>query len=311
MGFFAVTYIWAPKTGTVDGSLVSEYMARLEKIDPEVKSWWMPAGRENDPVSVGDVKCHGRSCPSCGKHSKTVYTAGWACLSAGCPEHFEFGHPVDPEGLVYNDMFLLERHDHQELLPLPPAVPALPVAKEASYGTEAEFKRGIVCPKCGFCSRRVYWWGWACENEIAGCDFKHIVAFTNYPLSNVEEERTAMDDRRRRLGSTDPSIKRMAVPGGGYLIDMFGFPNSEGLIGGAVAVLRATPKTCSLPNGPDSMYLEMQNEDLKLQRNPARAKGSRREELTSHFAFNYVSGPLFHLLKLIKLHLKGRANTKV
>ncbi|KAK7974121.1 hypothetical protein PG989_015969 [Apiospora arundinis] len=31
----------------------------------------------------------------------------------------------------------------------------------------------------------------------------------------------------------------------------------------------------------------MQNEDLKLRRNPARAKGSRREELTSHFAFNY------------------------
>ncbi|KAK8040511.1 hypothetical protein PG991_000299 [Apiospora marii] len=285
MGFFAITYMWAHKTPTVDGSLVPEYMARLEKVDPEVLSWWVPA--ETDSVSIGDVECDGRSCPSCGKRSKTVYTAGWACLSIDCPEHFEFGYPVDPEQLVYNEGFLLERHDHQELLPLPPAVPALPVTNETSYGTEAEFKRGIVCPKCGLCSRRVYWWGWACENENenAGCDFKHIVEFTNYPLLDVEDERKAMS--RRRLKPNDPSIVHDTASGGGYPIEMYGFPNSEGLIGGAVAILRATPETRSLQNGPDRMYQQMQNEDLKLQRNPARAKGSRREELTSHFAYNY------------------------
>lgn len=292
MGLFQITYIWAEKTTAVDGSLVSEYMARLETIDPDAQSWWMPDGYEKEPVSVGDFNCDGRSCASCGKYSKYVYTAGWTCLSVDCPKHFEFGHPVDPDKLVYSEEFLLERHDNRKFLPLPPAVPALPVANQSSYGTETEFKRGIVCPQCGLCSRRVYWWGWACENKTAGCEFKYTITFTNYPLSKVEEECAAMD-ARRAVQFIDPSIQQKTISDGGYSIDIFAFPNSEGLIGGMAARLRATPETCGLPNGPDSMYLDMQNEDLKLRRSPARAKGSRREELTSGFAFNYASVPFF------------------
>ncbi|KAK8024101.1 oxoglutarate iron-dependent oxygenase protein [Apiospora rasikravindrae] len=286
MGFFLATYVWAEKTVTVDGSSVSEYMIRLEKIDPQVKSWWMPAGHDTEPVPVGEFQCDGNSCDSCGKYSKTVYTEGWACLSMSCPEHFKFERPVSPDELIYNEVFLLERHDNRDLLPLPQAVPALPVANQMSYGTEAEFKRGIVCPQCGFCSRRVYWWGWACENESVGCDFKHIVSFTNYPLSSVEKECTSMN-ARRRLEIIDKSIQHKTISGGGYTIEMYSFPNSEGTVGGAVAVFRATPETCGMPNGPDNLYLDMQNADLRLQRNPARNKGSRREELTSHFAYNY------------------------
>ncbi|KAK8067960.1 hypothetical protein PG996_007072 [Apiospora saccharicola] len=286
LGFFMITYIWAEKTIAVDGSLVSEYMARLEKVDPGVESWWMPDRHETEPVSIGEFQCEGKSCPSCGQYSKTIYTAGWACLSMSCPRHFVFGSPVDPDALVYNQVFLLERHDNQAFLPLPPAIPALPEENKASYGTESEFKRGIVCPKCGLCSRRVHWRGWVCENKTAGCDYEYRAKFTNFPLSSVEGERKAMDSRRN-VDFIDASIKHKKISEGGYSIEMFGFPNSEGLIGGAAAVLRATPKTCKLPNGPDSMFLEMQNKDLNLQRNPARAKGSRREELTSHFAFNY------------------------
>lgn len=289
MGFFQVTYVWAEKTAAVNGGLVSEFMVRLEKVDPEVGSWWMPAGYETEPVPVGNFTCDGKSCVSCGSYSKTVYTEGWTCLSMSCQNHFEFGRPVNPHELMYNEAFLLERHDGRDLLPLPPTVPALPIANQTSYGTESEFKRGIVCPRCGLCSRRVYWWGWACENETQRCDFQHIVAFNDYPLSNVEEECTAMG-ARRRLEYADESIIHNTISGGGYTIEMYGFPNSEGLIGGAVALLRATPETCGLSNGPDQLYLAMQNEDLRLRRNPARAKGSRREELTSHFAFNYVSG---------------------
>ncbi|KAK8073793.1 hypothetical protein PG994_004692 [Apiospora phragmitis] len=286
MGFFLVTYVWAEKTIAVDNSLVSEYMVRLEKVDPQVKSWWMPASYEAEPVPVGEFQCDGKSCDRCATYSKTVYTEGWTCLSISCQNHLEFGRPVNPDELVYSEVFLLERHNNRDLLPLPQAAPALPIANQTSYGTESEFKRGIVCPQCGLCSRRVYWWGWACENEITGCNFKHIVAFTNYPLSNVNEECTAID-ARRRLEHVDASIEHKTIESGGYAIEMYGFPNSEGLIGGAVAVFRATPETCSLPNGPDNLYLAMQNEDLRLRRNPARAKGSRREELTSHFAFNY------------------------
>ncbi|KAK8070945.1 hypothetical protein PG997_011148 [Apiospora hydei] len=286
MGFFLVTYVWAEKTVAVDGSLVSEYMARLEKIDPHAKSWWMPAGHDTEPVPVGEFQCDGNSCDSCGKYSKTVYTEGWTCLSMSCPEHFGFERPLNPDGLVYNEAFLLERHDNRDILPLPPVIPTLPVANETSCGTESEFKKGIVCPQCGLCSRRVYWWGWACENESAGCGFTHMVPFTNYPLSSVKDECTVMNTRRQ-LEHIDASIEHRTTSSGGYSIEMYGFPNSEGLVGGAVAVFRATPETCGMPNGPDELYLNMQNEDLRLRRNPARAKGSRREELTSHFAFNY------------------------
>ncbi|KAK8005237.1 hypothetical protein PG990_011274 [Apiospora arundinis] len=237
MGFFQITDIWAEKTGAIDGSLVSEYMVRLEKIDPAVLSWWMPDGHKPEQIPVGAYVCDGKSCDSCGTYSKTIYTEGWVCLSMTCNEHFRFGRPIILDELKYNDAFRYERHDAQGLLPLPAVIPALPIANQTSY--------------------------------------------------EVKEEHIALRSSRAQLESTDQSILHKMTSGAGYPIEMYALPSSEGLIGGVVAVFRATPETCSLPNGPDNLYLAMQNEDLKLRRNPARAKGSRREELTSHFAFNY------------------------
>ncbi|KAK8099288.1 uncharacterized protein PG998_012529 [Apiospora kogelbergensis] len=287
MGFFQVTYVWAEKTEAADGSLVSEYMVRLEKIDLTEKSWWMPAGCESVTIPVGAYECDGKSCAVCGNYSKTIYTEGWTCLSMSCEGHFEFGRSVNPDELMYTEAFLLERHSDQGFIPLPQAIPGLPEANKTSFGTEAEFKRGIVCPDCNFCSRRVHWWGWACENTSEECGFRHSVAFNNYPLTEVEREYAAMSSRRQVGCTQDESISHLAISRGGYIIDMYAFPNSEGLVGGVASVFRATPETCALPNGPDDLYHAMQNKELKLRRNPARAKGSRREELTSHFAFNY------------------------
>ncbi|KAK8039607.1 hypothetical protein PG993_008018 [Apiospora rasikravindrae] len=52
MGFFLVTYVWAEKSVAVGGRFVPEYMTRLERVHPEVRSWWMDALQKKLPVSV-------------------------------------------------------------------------------------------------------------------------------------------------------------------------------------------------------------------------------------------------------------------
>jgi hypothetical protein len=275
MAHFQITDIWSEVSLNSKGQRIAFWMIRLEKVPSSTASWWAEKSTDiSGTYKVGEYVCNVQQCPLCHIESKHIYEQGWTCLNNKCEKHFDFDIAgVQPRQATYNQAFLRERSDSSSIQPLVPLIAPLPsttgLASTGSFGFEAEFKRGIICPQCHCCSRRIHWAYWQCENPA--CDFVHKVDFREFPIGDVtnnkrKSKKGTFDVDESLLGSWTSSIA-------GYGVETYTLPDENGLIIGTVTVFRATPEICSKANGPDELFLSLQKKELNMKRNPARCKG--------------------------------------
>ncbi|KAI0169807.1 hypothetical protein GGR52DRAFT_592408 [Hypoxylon sp. FL1284] len=300
---FVITDVWAEMTTGGQEKAVKSFKVRLQKLDLGTRSWFAPKDAsplEAGEFEVGQYTCKLIDCPSCKTSSKEKFTKGWTCLNRKCDQFFAFGgeHDVDVDSLEYNENFLRERVAYKaadnELLPLVPSVPA---DDDKSLGCEKSFKQGIVCPNCGCCSRRIKWEGWECENPE--CDY-----VLQIPIKAIPLEMTASENQKaksREMCHETIKVERSTV--GRYEITTYLLP-SEALTGedltstnlpdkdgqhfvGSVTRIRPNEGIRTRPGGLNDLYMDMQGQNISLERRGARNAGQRIEELTSHFTANF------------------------
>ncbi|KAI1181152.1 hypothetical protein F4777DRAFT_592799 [Nemania sp. FL0916] len=281
--FFFVTDIWPERQPTQrDGTSYIHYAVRLQRIDLETMSWWTPEGRgtTKDMHEVGQHYCRMITCQVCGTSSKETFRQGWCCLNKACQQFFRFLTPgVDVDTLQYHPDFLNERVHWNSDCPLPELIPDLPVLDRQSYGSEARFKRGIVCPNCSFASRRISWGGWRCEK---GCGFELSMPPRDIPMTLIKSETDKVMGRRAKFFQVDNRIRRSTHNVIGYEVSSFYLPNAlqninEADFIGAVTIFRPTRLTLERDGGVNELFHEIQRAtrqgDVELQRHPARCRG--------------------------------------
>lgn len=304
---FHVTDLWTEKINNVATGMV-----RLEKINLETESWW--SAQTTEPPTemtkfqLGNELAHTPTpakvrCKSCSQESKAIFTIGWACLHSQCAKFFDFGCAVEAEDLKYHEDFLLERTPFKVNIDgkgrdnAPPDLrPALLTEEtKLSYehsGTEAECHRGIVCPKCHGCSRRVDWDGWKCE--YAPCDFVYKLPLTSITAAEAIAsglESGVKKEKAKAKKTTDPGIRYHVYAEGLYTVTSYSIPGS--LENGSASIIGHVIhyESCAAINdqidGPDDLFSQMQIGDFNLKRKPVRCPGTRHEMLTSHWANNY------------------------
>ncbi|CZR62926.1 uncharacterized protein PAC_12823 [Phialocephala subalpina] len=283
LGWFKVTDVWRETE-------IKVWKIRFEKIDLTEKSWWAENGLYLDapaPLTPNydSPKAGSSVCQHCQKSSKEIYEQGWTCLETTCINFFKFDGNANPLGeLSYNVAFLTERTRYSGPNPGPVA-PPLPTQQDldnAHSPYDERFKKGIVCPDCGCCSRRVDWHQWACENPE--CSFVHhlnarsvsvVQAIADSPTSKILTEYTY------------PSIRTGEMIAGQWSVYEYVLPGPDGSVAGWVRLFKANGLLNQQPGGADDLFQRMQQDHFKLTRNPARCKGATSEILTSHYASNW------------------------
>ncbi|KAI2781474.1 hypothetical protein F4815DRAFT_492668 [Daldinia loculata] len=290
LDYFHITDIWQEKTREPQGPTVTIYMVRLEKAVLTSRSWWAPRGvsaPEAGEFGVGEYTCTSSACTTCQNPSKEIFEQGWTCLNTQCPRFFEFATLLDVNDLKYNVTFLRERTKYSGIPIDDERIPALPSDGKNTFGSEKEYKQGILCPKCGCCSRRIKWDGWYCEN--AECDFTHTVPIKMTPLDRIKDENKKVKSKKAApITHYNNRVKVHKTTIGGQKLKTFFLPDEDrDSYIGTITRIRPTEEAISREGGLNDLYLHLQKEDLKLERRPAKNPGCRVEELTSHFSGNF------------------------
>lgn len=260
------------------------WCVRLEKIDLSQPSWWMPKGK---PFVAGSytITAPTKVCGQCQKPSKCMFNVGWMCMNTSCPQYFTHPDLNGDQGLDYSTEFLQERTRFTGNPPGPLA-PALPTLQDGQWGTEEKHKKGIVCPKCRCCSRRIDWEEWRCENKP--CDFVHRVelqpvsaqdAISNSPVKLSKTLDYHCDDRVSRSN---------VMPLGNYTYCVYELPGIEKSCG-RVYHIRSNGTVNQHKDGSNDLFAQMQTENFGLKRNPVRNAGKTQEVVTNHWTANHVS----------------------
>jgi hypothetical protein len=309
---FHVTDVWCEKYNGI-----VRWMVRLEKIDLEGKSWWSAGTASDSPPDFISPKALGLVCSICNVRSKTIYKQGWVCLNADparevigkhkkttCPAFFDFGNYVDDKTLEFTEEFLLERTQFQGQV-TEPLVPQMPNATDkdviGALAFEESCRKGIVCPRCGCCSRRIYWEKWACENPL--CDYTSILTPQTTlasPVVSVSE-----DSKDQTFVSKSIVSTTLKLESGNSLVVKYDIPGENGEIVGNVFHYKPDTTMNGLPDGPDALFAELQVAALGLKRNASKCRGgksgglvtqqeadeqlARNEVLTAHWAHNWVA----------------------
>ncbi|KAL3418928.1 hypothetical protein PVAG01_09149 [Phlyctema vagabunda] len=283
LDWFHVTDVWCEMS---QGLKV--WKVRFEKINLAELSWWAP---KNSPAIPQDrdivsTKTPLRACLRCGKIYRKMYNAGWVCLNTGCVRYFEFEGPSDDDTTDYDEAFLNERTRFEGTVPS--SISPLPLTNSDldemdAFGIEKECKRGIVCQKCRCCTRRIDWRVWSCENPA--CDYTYQIRQTPIPIEEVvarslkKSKRFIMRGgiRVSQMTLTQYDVIEYSIPG----VD--GDENSIGFI----RHFKANGIINKQPDGPNDLFIQMQEQDFGLKRNPVRLSGHSQEVLTSHWAANW------------------------
>ncbi|KAE8454543.1 hypothetical protein EG329_000166 [Mollisiaceae sp. DMI_Dod_QoI] len=285
LGWFQITNIWRETDKKT-------WKIRFEKIDLTERSWWAakgtyPPGSAPLTPNYESPKTTIQVCGHCQNPSKLIYEQGWTCLDVQCGQFFKFeDNAVDNSKLSYTGAFLGERTQYTGHNPGPLA-PQLPTQQDLdTIGTtpfDLKFKKGIVCPNCGCCSRRVQWHQWACENS--GCDFVHCM--NTRAISIDEAIAEGMLNPRALKEYHHPSVLLEEVHTREYKIYQYALPGPDGTTAGLVRLFKATGLVNRQRDGPDDMFHQIQEGNFKLSRNAVRNKGLPSEIATSHFASNW------------------------
>lgn len=254
-------------------------MARFEKINLIQRSWWSPQSGKPltalSPSTVATPKTTRERCNACDIESKLIYNKGWTCLNSHCKKFFEFPSGLANIDLDYNNAFMKERTDYRGTDPGPLAPPLLTdegCAKIHAFGIEKDFARGIVCPVCGCCGRRIEWAQWSCENTH--CSFIHRVAPKVVPL---EETAISGYEIPIKYQNMCHSSIRSLTPKIHGLYDIFEYqmPGPSGEIIGFIRLFRSSGIINQQPDGPNALFQQMQTNEFGLRRNPSRNKGCK------------------------------------
>ncbi|KAK6199672.1 hypothetical protein LQW54_009990 [Pestalotiopsis sp. IQ-011] len=285
LGEYQITDLWLEKFPNANGVCVARWMVRLEKVDSHERSWFSAPSDTSHLFDADRHVCPVRKCGSCDEAHKQIYAKGWACLNNKCENAFrlQVGSDEDAEWKTlalheaeYNPAFLNQRSTIQaDAIRRTNLLPSLPTMdNNISFGTEASFKKGIVCPRCRCASRRIFWHGWECENEE--CDFSYRLETRPYPLTEIEAESVKVKKSRHSAMKYDESfVTYHATDIDGYKTEIFTLPDENGEVCGTAVVLRASEEICAKRNGPNDMFEAMQDPDgdLKLYRSAARLRG--------------------------------------
>ncbi|KAI0883663.1 uncharacterized protein GGS22DRAFT_189634 [Annulohypoxylon maeteangense] len=304
---FQVTDIWSEKVHGHGGKLVKIYRIRLEKVNLKSRSWWTPKDANEESigeVEVGHHVCALAYCLACRNPSKVIYKQGWTCLHKDCKQFFCFPRNKDstdlnPAELEYNEDFLKERTPFlgDNLCPL---VPPLPQITDKTFGSEKEFKAGIVCPRCGCCIRRMKWVGWFCENPL--CEFSYRIPLKKFHTIDFTDGNGSKSNK----DSFDKCVKRMPqVTTSNHIFTTYFLPDEKKGFLGTITVIRPREGVFTRSGGINDLYTRFQDQDLGLERRGARAAGSRIEELTSHFSANYGAPYKFGVVVKTTMGLPG------
>lgn len=256
----------------------TRWMVRLEKIDLNSQSWW--AAATQTPKSLDTVtKVPELECSQCHETSKHVYTAGWTCLNQDCSKFFVFEEEPENAKFSYTAEFLAQRTSYDGIEPdslAPPLLTSEALEAMDGVGYEVVCKRGIVCPECGCCSRRLLWDRWACENPT--CNFEHIV-----PPKLV----TAIDCLSNGSTRSMPAkffkhgvTQSMSVVGA-YTVSTYYMPDSANNTIGVVRHFKANSGINAEKDGPDSLFEDLQRDGHRMKRGPVRQPGCK-------FLFDFV-----------------------
>ncbi|KAH6674849.1 hypothetical protein B0J14DRAFT_561877 [Halenospora varia] len=285
LGWFQVTDVWCE---FVEG--FSTWKIRLEKIDLCKTSWWAAKTAEIRPApNFTEPKARSLSCGSCGVETKEMFNCGWTCLNRPCQNFFQFPDDVDQDKLDYNPAFLNERTSWTGEWPGSLSEP-LPtkeyLGSKFASGTESEFFKGIVCPKCGICVRRRDWDQWTCENEK--CDFVHELKPKAVPIADI----LAIDPTEKHsdplkylfsdvVGYSGPKTKGL------YTAYRFTLPGDHDALPGYVTFYKSCKLINSQPDGPNDQFRDMQIYNFGMMRKPSRGGESAYGVLTRHWAANW------------------------
>lgn len=274
LDWFHITDVWAEKG--VEGFVT--WKVRLEKICLTQKSWWAAKGSPASPQdsTAAPLYCNLKTCTHCGASSKLQYNTGWACLETECKSFFKFENGYDDTTLDYNGNFMKERTSYQGAAPGPLSSP-LPtnqdMAQTDAYGYEKAFKRGIVCSKCGCCSRRIVWDHWYCENT--NCDFTYTLEQKTMPINEVIAKAMDNVDKGSLPDQMDAEFARGGVRRthsihGHWNINEYAIPDDAGEIIGFVRHFKSNGIINQQKDGPNDLFKQMQSGEFALRRNPAR-----------------------------------------
>ncbi|KFY37505.1 hypothetical protein V495_07155 [Pseudogymnoascus sp. VKM F-4514 (FW-929)] len=283
LDWFHVTEVWVEK---VEG--FRTWCVRMEKIRLDEKSWWAKAGSAlpSPHRDLDAIKAASGTCISCETTSKVIFEQGWTCLRTYCDKFFIFGSPVDDTQLTYAEAFLNERTAFRGKAPgplAPPLVTEADLVITGQRGTEFAFKRGIVCPLCKRCNRRLQWSKWACET--VNCGFTHSLPFKIMSVKDTMED--MMQSHAQHNYELNFGIKFEAKTIGAYNVYEYGVPGPNGNIVGFLRLFRSTAAINRQPDGPDDLFRLMQESDFDLRRRPVRQANTSGEVITNHFATNW------------------------
>lgn len=247
----------------------------MEKIKLNEVSWWMPVGSTSPPAQPDDIAISA-SCPKCKQSSKHIYNAGWCCLNNECKKFFDFGKGYNDDDLGYNPAFITERTTYAGKAPGPMARPLLTqedMDSKGLVGYEAEFRKGIVCSKCGCCSRRLRWDRWDCENP--DCDFVYALGRDHISITDVIAH--TIDDPSYRIPKTfvRHGVKKEFSMIGLYKVYTYLLPDLNGEIIGFVKHFKSCGAINQEPNGPNDLFDALQKDAINMKRGVARGSGCK------------------------------------
>lgn len=289
--------MWKAKHVPADGSkAVTVYRMRFEKADLNEPSWWVPESADAPNPTAVTPKASVAACGKCETPSKEMFTAGWFCLNHRCEHYYVFpdGAAVDPKGLTYTEAFINERTAF--VGEVPSVIPAIP-DYSGLHGTELAMRRGLVCPDCGCCNRRVYWNRWECDNKE--CQYVLVAPMLPYPADLLKQENeefdSSMEGKRNKHGVNENTLAQDPYPLdpfatiyqrgylqfsqtltlGGYEVRQYFFPDSQGTILGSFSIFSASQEVNCRPDGPDDLFRMLEFTDIGLRRNPAATIGRK------------------------------------
>lgn len=263
------------------------WCVRFEKIDLSQPSWWMPKGKPFVP-STYTITAPTEVCDQCQTSSKRMFNIGWMCMNTDCAQYFTRPNFNGDDGLEYSTEFLQERTRFAGDPP-GPLTPALPIIENGQWGTEEKYKKGIVCPKCRCCSRRLDWEEWRCENK--GCDFVYRLEQRAISTDEAIADSPKMSDLPPSLRfHCDGRLNETSLSLGPYQCKVYTLPDLlKGEVAGRVYHIESPPSVKQQKDGPNQLFTQMQTEHFGLKRNAARNANKPGEIVTNHWTANHVS----------------------
>lgn len=289
LGGYFITAIWQEMVKP-HANLTSYpvWKVKLQRIGEDIPAWSRDSSNDTRPPNAS-TDFPEQPCPGCDKASPQIYqNYPWICLNYQCPHFFCVdGQKLqgNEEGLGYSPAFINWVRPLPDDLTIPTWHTPLPDADNELTGTEKTQFTGIVCPKCGCCSRRKHWRGWVCENK--SCDFELQALFRPLALKDIEKENQAQIRKLQSDGVTliskEGFVDKIHYNEDGFSVTIYMIKDKNRKLIGSLVHSRPNEGVQNSENGANALFAELQNaQDLDLQRNAAIHPGGEfKSETTS------------------------------